>query len=162
MAEKQLNLAKETKAQEYADIMALTNPTVKKYLLNKFASECDSSAVHLQAAALPGQRYQVLTAIPTMKETEVYAPNFQDGTKLALVRYPHGGIFEIPVLTVNNRQKQARSILGTKPQDAIGINSKVAEQLSGADFDGDTVMCIPTDDKQGKVRISRSKPLEGL
>lgn len=97
-----------------------------------------------------------------MKETEVYAPNFQDGTKLALVRYPHGGIFEIPVLTVNNRQKQARSILGTSPQDAIGINSKVAEQLSGADFDGDTVMCIPTDDKQGRVHISRAKPLEGL
>lgn len=162
LAKKQLNEAKTAKQDEYKSIMALENPTVKKYLLEKFASECDSAAVHLQAASLPGQRYQVITAIPSMKETEVYAPNFKDGTKLALIRYPHGGTFEIPIVTVNNRQPQAKNILGTSPKDAIGINSKVAERLSGADFDGDTVMCIPTHDKQGKVKITSTPALEGL
>ena len=162
MAHKQLGLAIKDKQNEYDEIMSLTNPTVKKYYLNKFASECDSAAVHLQAAALPGQKYNVIIPINTMKDTEVYAPNYENGTKLALVRYPHGGTFEIPIVTVNNKQSQAKKLLGTDIKDAIGINSKVAERLSGADFDGDTVMCIPTHDKAGKVKITSTPRLEGL
>ena len=160
LIKKQLNLAKQDKISEYNDIMALENPTVKKYFLNKFADECDSAAVHLQAAALPGQKYHVIIPVTSMKDNEIYAPKYEDGTKLALVRYPHGGTFEIPVLTVNNKQKQAKNMIPKDAGDAVGINSKVAEQLSGADFDGDTVMCIPTDN--GNVKISRKQPLEGL
>lgn len=160
LAEKQLNLAKASKQDEYADIMALTNPTIKKYLLNKFSDECDSAAVHLKAAALPGQKYHVIIPIPSMKDNEIYAPRYENGTKLALVRYPHGGIFEIPILTVNNTQKDAKKVLGASIMDAVGINSNVAEQLSGADFDGDTVMCIPT--HNGKVKISNRKPFDEL
>ena len=89
-----------------------------------------------------------------------YAPGYENGTKLALIRYPHGGIFEIPVLTVNNNNKLAKKVIGDDSIDAVGITSKVAEQLSGADFDGDTVMCIPTD--YGNVRINRKPPLDGL
>lgn len=162
MAKKQLNLAAADKTAEFDEIRSLTNPTVKKYLLNKFADECDSAAVHLQAAALPGQKYHVIIPITSMKDTEVYAPNYENGTKLALIRYPHGGTFEIPILTVNNKQASAKKLLGTTVSDAIGINSKVAERLSGADFDGDTVMCIPTHDKGGKVKITSTPPLKGL
>ena len=162
MAKKQLNLAAADKISEYDEICSLTNPTVKKHLLQKFADECDSAAVHLKAAALPGQKYHVIIPVTSMKDTEVYAPNYENGTKLALIRYPHGGTFEIPILTVNNKQAAARKLLGTDVIDAVGINSKIAERLSGADFDGDTVMCIPTHDKAGKVKITSTPPLKGL
>lgn len=158
MAKKQLNIAKANKLEEFDELCKLTNPTVKKHLLEKFADECDSAAVDLKAAALPGQKYYAILAFPTMSEKEVYAPKYEDGTKLALIRYPHGGTFEIPILTVNNKHAVANKVLGKDVTDAIGINSKVAERLSGADFDGDTVMCIPTHDRGGKVRIV-SKPM---
>ena len=162
LAKKQLGLAIADKIDEYNEISSLTNPTVKKYLLNKFADECDSAAVHLQAAALPGQKYHVIIPITSMKDNEVYAPRYENGTKLALIRYPHGGTFEIPILTVNNKHPLAKKLLGTDITDAVGINSKVAERLSGADFDGDTVMCIPTHDKGGKVKIQSTPTLKGL
>lgn len=162
LAKKQLGLAAADKMDEYNEICSLTNPTVKKYLLNKFADECDSAAVHLQAAALPGQKYHVIIPVNSLKDTEVYAPNYENGTKLALIRYPHGGTFEIPILTVNNKNAAAKKLLGTDVSDAIGITAKVAERLSGADFDGDTVMCIPTHDRGGKVKIQSTPPLKGL
>lgn len=162
MAQKQLNIAKADKQLEFDEIMALTNPTVKKYYLNKFAESCDSAAVHLQAAALPGQKYHVIIPMNSLSDKEVYAPNYENGTKLALIRYPHGGTFEIPILTVNNKNREGHEILGNIPRDAVGINHKVAERLSGADFDGDTVMCIPTHDKEGKVKITSTSPLKGL
>ena len=162
LAKKQLDLARKDKVAEYDDICSLTNPTVKKHLLEKFADECDSSAVNLKAAALPGQKYHVILPVNSLKETEVFAPNYENGTKLALIRYPHGGTFEIPILTVNNKNQAAKKMIGTDSIDAIGINHKVAERLSGADFDGDTVMCIPTHDSKGKVRITSTPPLKGL
>ena len=162
LAKKQLDLAKADKYDEFDKICELENPTIKKHLLKSFADDCDGAAVNLKAAALPGQKYHVIIPINTLKDTEVYAPRYEDGTKLALVRYPHGGTFEIPVLTVNNKNKLANKILGKDVEDAVGITAKVAEQLSGADFDGDTVMCIPTDDRAGKVKISRRDQLKGL
>ena len=162
MAQKQLGLAIADKQAEYDEITSLTNPTVKKHLLQSFADDCDKAAVHLQAAALPGQKYHVIIPINSLKDTEVYAPNYENGTKLALIRYPHGGTFEIPILTVNNKHEPAIKLLGKDIVDAVGINSKVAERLSGADFDGDTVMCIPTHDKGGKVKITSTPPLKGL
>lgn len=159
LIKKQLNLASVDKQAEFDEIMSLTNPTVKKALLKSFSDDCDSAAIHLQAAALPRQRYQVILPITSMKDNEVYAPNYDNGEQVALIRYPHGGTFEIPILTVNNKQAEARRVLGNTPADAIGINSKVAERLSGADFDGDTVMVIPTG---GKVKITSTPPLKGL
>lgn len=162
LIQKQLNLAVADKMAEYDEICALTNPTVKKQLLETFANDCDSAAVHLQAAALPRQKYQVILPIATMKDNEVYAPNYNDGETVALIRYPHGGTFEIPILKVNNKQADGQRILGTTPADAIGINSKVAERLSGADFDGDTVMVIPCNSGSSKVKITATPPLKGL
>ena len=143
MIKKQLNLAAADKQSEFDEICSLTNPTVKKVLLKSFADDCDAAAVHLQAAALPRQKYQVILPLTSIKDNEVYAPNYKNGETVALVRYPHGGTFEIPILTVNNKQPEGRRVLGNTPTDAIGINKKVADRLSGADFDGDTVMVIP-------------------
>lgn len=162
MAKKQLDLAKVNKLAEYDEICNLMNPTIKKYLLQKFADECDSAAVHLQAAALPGQKHHVIIPINTLKENEIYAPNYDNGTKLALIRYPHGGTFEIPILTVNNKNKLAEDIIGNTSSDAVGITKKVADRLSGADFDGDTVMCIPTHDPSGKVKVISTPKLKQL
>ena len=162
MIKKQLGLAKADKLAEYDDICSLTNPTIKKHLLQEFANNCDAAAVHLKAAALPGQKYHVIIPVNTLKDTEIYAPGYDSGTKLALVRYPHGGTFEIPILTVNNKHKPAEQLIGKTSIDAVGINKNIADRLSGADFDGDTVMCIPTHDKAGKVKISSTPPLKDL
>ena len=157
---RQLNISKEEKQKEFDDIMALTNPTVKKALLKNFSDDCDSAAVHLQAAGLPRQKYHVILPVTSMSEKEIYAPNYKDGEQLALVRFPHGGPFEIPMVTVNNKNKEASSAIGRNAKDAVGINSKVAERLSGADFDGDTVLCIPTG-KNG-INITSTPALKGL
>lgn len=162
LAKKQLGLAQADKQAEFDALCELDNPTVKKHLLSKFADSCDSAAVHLQAAALPGQKYHVIVPINSLKDTEVYAPKYENGTKLALIRYPHGGTFEIPILTVNNKNAAARKILPEDVDDAVGITKAVADRLSGADFDGDTVMCIPTHDRGGKVNITSTPYLKGL
>lgn len=159
LVKKQLDLAAADKMAEYDEICSLTNPTVKKRLLQSFADDCDAASVHLKAAALPRQKYQVILPITTLKDTEIYAPNYENGEKVALIRYPHGGTFEIPILTVNNKHAASRRIIGTDALDAVGINSKVAERLSGADFDGDTVMVIPTGKK---IKITSTNPLKGL
>ena len=159
---RQLNQAINEKRKELDEIEALTNPTVKKKMLEDFANDCDATAVHLQAAALPGQRYQVILPVASMKDNEVYAPNYPDGETVALIRYPHAGTFEIPIVKVNNRQAEARKLIGTDSLDAVGINGSVAARLSGADFDGDTVMVIPCNSPKSGVKIVATHPLEGL
>lgn len=142
LAARQLALRANEKRVEFEEVMSLTNPAVKRKLLNSLADDLDSSAVHLKAAALPRQRTQVILPSNKIKENEIYAPNFNTGEKVVLIRYPHGGLFEIPELTVNNKKSAANEpIRGAK--DAVMIHSKVAERLSGADFDGDTVLVIP-------------------
>ena len=159
LAQRQLQLAAADKKAEFDEIMELTNPTVKKALLKSFSDDCDSAAVHLHAAALPRQKYQVILPVPTLRDNEIYAPNYNDGEKVALIRYPHGGIFEIPILTVNNKHKDSIKMIGPNAKDAVCINSSVAERLSGADFDGDTVQVIPTN---SKVKINTKPPLKAL
>lgn len=151
LAKSQLDLTQKSKEADLSDILSLTNPAVKRKLLETFADEADSSAVKLKATGLPRTATHVILPINSLKDTEIYAPKYNDGEVVALVRHPHGGIFEIPTLTVNNSNKEAaRSINGAK--DAIGINAKVAERLSGADFDGDTVLVIPNN--TGRVKTS--------
>lgn len=161
LAEKQLNLTIADKQAELDDILSLTNPTLKRYLLESYADDCDTAAVNLKAAALPRQRFQVILPVPEMSDTEIYAPQFKDGETVALIRYPHGGTFEIPILKVNNKQPNAKDIL-SQSLDAVGINSNVAARLSGADFDGDTVMVIPCNSSSSKVYIQSTSPLKGL
>lgn len=157
-AKKQLNLRAEEMEKEFHDICELTNPTVKRKLLESFADDCDSAAVHLKAAAFPRQATHVILPVRSLKDTEVYAPNYEQGEEVILIRYPHAGTFEIPRLTVNNKNEEAIRNLGKNPPHAIGINTHVAQQLSGADFDGDTVVVIPT---KGQKVISKDY-LEGL
>lgn len=150
LAKTQLNVTYERRKAELDEIMSLTNPTVRKKLLGAFADAADSAAVHLKAAGFPRQGTKVILPVSSMKPTEIYAPTFNNGEKVVLIRHPHGGIFEIPELTVNNRQPEARKLLGQAP-DAVGIHHSVAEKLSGADFDGDTVLVIPNNARQVKT-----------
>ena len=156
LAKEQLDMMYERKKNEFDSILALTNPAVRRTLLEKFSDDADSSAVHMKAAALPRQRSHVILPINSMKPTEVYAPNYNNGERVVLIRYPHGGVFEIPELTVNNKHREAKSLIGMA-EDAIGINHEVANRLSGADFDGDTVLVIPNRDQ-----IKTRAPLEKL
>ena len=157
LAKKQLDITYKEKKQEFDEICALTNPTIKRKLLESFADDCDSAAVHLKAAALPRQAAHVILPIGSLKDTEIYAPNYENGEEVVLIRYPHAGPFEMPRLRVNNNNEEGRRLLGNA-KTAVGINSNVAAQLSGADFDGDTVTVIPT---KG-VKIRTAKYLEDL
>lgn len=157
LAQRQLDMTFDRRREQFDEIMSLTNPVVKKRLLEAFADDVDSAAVHLKAAALPRQSTHVILPIPSLKDTEIYAPNYRNGEKVALVRYPHGGTFEIPELTVNNRHAGAKKALGNV-LDAVGIHPNVAERLSGADFDGDTVLVIPNNTRQ----VKSTSPLSGL
>lgn len=153
----QLNLAYLEKEDEFQDIMALPNPTIKRKLLQDFSDECDGAAVHLKAAALPRQASHVILPLTDIADNEIYAPNYDPGEEVILVRYPHEGVFQIPRLIVNNNCKQGKELLGNS-KDAVGISAKAAEQLSGADFDGDSVLVIPT---RG-INVTATKPLPGL
>lgn len=147
LAKKQLNMAFDLKKEEFDEINSLTNPAIKKRLIDSFADDCDSQAVHLKAAALPRQGWHVILPLPNIKENEIYAPNYNHGESVVLIRHPHGGTFEIPELTVNNNNAAAKKFMN-KATDAVGIHPKVAEKLSGADFDGDTVLVIPNSDRK--------------
>ena len=158
LIENQLKLTIADYQAQYDEIMHYDNPTVKKKLLNDFADTCEGTSMTLKASAFPGQSTKVILPINKIKENEAYCPTYENGTQLALIRYPHAGTFEIPIVTVNNKNLHGKRNLG-QIQDAIGINAKVAEQLSGADFDGDTVMVIPISDK---VPIKSTRPLDDL
>ena len=158
LAKKQLNITYLNKKDEFNDIMTISNSEIRKKMLMSFADDCDASAVDLKAASMPRQATQVLLPLNSMKENEIFAPNFKDGEHVCLVRYPHSGPSEIPNLKVNNKNKEAISLFGKNPKDCVVINPKIAAQLAGADFDGDSVVVIPN--KKGI--INASKPLKDL
>jgi DNA-binding NarL/FixJ family response regulator len=138
---------------EYASIQKVNNPVIKKQLLDSFSSDLESKQVHMKAAAPKGFQGHVILPVPDMKENEIYAPNYKNGERVVLVRYPHGGRFEMPELTVNNNSV-ARKMISKNSPDAVGIHPKVAAKMSGADFDGDTAYLIPNN--KGKFKTANS------
>lgn len=159
LAKTQLDMTYEKHLKEFEDLSKLTNPTVKKLLLEKFGDSMDSSAVHMEAAGIDQrQSWHAILPISSMPPTQIYAPRFNDGETVVLIRFPHAGTFEIPELTVNNNQPEAKRLLGPNPKDAVGIHFTVAERLSGADFDGDTVLVIPNNSR----KVKSTPALEGL
>lgn len=158
LARQQLGYALQDRKTELDDILHLTNPVIKKKLLETYGDAADAAAVHLKAAALPGQKTHVILPLSSLKEGEIFAPKYDNGTKVALIRHPHGGIFEIPELIVNNKNVEGRSSIGTQALDAVGIHPNTAKRLSGADFDGDAVLVIPNASKALKT----SAPLAEL
>ena len=158
--QRQLKLTLAEKMDEYNDILNIENPTVRAKFLKDFAESCDSDSVELKATAVPGQSSKVILPVNSLKDNEVYAPTYDNGSTLCLVRYPHGGVFEIPTLTVNNKNAEAKKRLGNAT-DAIGINTNVAGILSGADFDGDSVVVIPQSSKVQTLTKKPYKELEG-
>lgn len=154
---RQLKLSYADKQSEYDEINSLTLPALRKKMLIEFGDECDSAAVSLKAAALPGQSTKVLLPVSSIKDGQCYVPTLPNGQEVVLVRYPHAGTFEIPRLKNNTKDVKAANIVGKNSVDAIGINHKTAQQLSGADFDGDTVIVIPVNDRV-KVKTSAAIP----
>ena len=140
--------------KEYDELNSLTNPVVKKVLMQDFVDGLDTKRRSLKLVGISGMRGHVLLPVSGMKANEIYAPNYKDGDKVVLVRYPHGGIFELPELTVNNKLGKGVAKFMQNAKDAVGIDSSVAQKLSGADFDGDTVMVIPNN--SGKIKTARS------
>ena len=155
----QLKYSIDYKKYELDKIKELTNPIIKQKMLDDFAQTCDANAADLSAKGFKNQAFQVLLPLPKIKADEVYAPRYKDGDVVALIRYPHGGIFEIPILKVNNRDKSAMKVM-KNATDAIGINPEVAGILSGADFDGDTALVIPL--KSNRMNVAKRDPLPGL
>lgn len=153
----QLEMTLERRKIEFSEINSLTNPVVKRKLLETFAEATDSAAVHLSAAKLPRQNWHAILPIDSISPSQVYAPGYRNGERVVLIRYPHSGTFEIPDLIVNTKNQEARRLLGDA-KDAIGIHHSVAKRLSGADFDGDTVLVIPNN----LGNIKHSPALEGL
>lgn len=158
LAKEQLAKTYLSKEEEFETINSLTNPAVKRVLLEEFAKECDSATVHLKAQGFDRQAAHVILPVNSLKDNEIYAPRYQDGETVVLIRFPHAGQFEIPELKVNNKNKEAIGMMGKTAKDAVGINSNVAAVLSGADFDGDTVLVIPNNDH----KIKRRGPLSQL
>jgi len=153
LAKEQLNIAYQDKREQLKEIQSITNPTIRQKLLEDFAGGCDTDSVTLKAAAMVGQRTHVLLPVLSLKDNEVYAPNYQNGERVVLIRYPHAGKFEIPELIVNNNNKEGQRVLGKQAIDAIGVRPIVAAQLSGADYDGDTVMVIPNNN--GRIKTEK-------
>lgn len=160
LIKKQLALSYAQYKSDYDELKSIPNPSVKQQLLYSFADGCDKAAAQLKAASFPRQRTQVILPIDSLKDNEIYAPNYRDGETVALIRYPHAGPFEIPVLKVNNRNKEGKKFITNVAQDAVGINTKVAEVLSGADFDGDTVSVIPINSRIKLVTSSNSEAIK--
>lgn len=149
---------------DYDDILSVTNPVVKKKLLDDLVGDpsdstkrgsIDTKQFHMRAVGEPGTRYKTLIANPWLKVNEVYAPDYTDGDHIVLVRYPHGGTFELPDLVVNNKASKSKKLLGNAV-DGIGIHPETAKKLSGADFDGDTVIVVPNN--HGKIKYRKSLP----
>jgi hypothetical protein len=161
LIKQQLDMTYERRQKELAEISTLTNSTVRKKLLREFSEETDTAAAHLKAAGVNGMGNHVILPLTSIKENEIYAPNFKTGETVVLIRYPHGGTFEIPEVRVNNSNREGKAMIGGQAKDAIGINPKTAQRLSGADFDGDAVLVIPNPPGK-KNRITTSPPLEGL
>ena len=162
LIKRQLNLSYSDRVSDLDDIMMVDNPVIRKKLLQTFADGCDTAAVHLKAAPFPRQSWNVILPLTTIKDDEIFAPQYENGETVCLVRYPHAGTFEIAQLKVNNNNPEGRSVIGTGSVDAVGITKKVADRLSGADFDGDTVMVVPANSSSSNVRINVGLPLKGL
>ena len=156
----QIDISVKDKKAELDEIMSLTNPVIKKKMLEDFAEQTDSSAARLSTKGFKGQAFQVLLPLPDISENEIYAPMYKDGDTVALIRYPHGGTFEIPVLTVNNKSESGKNRITSNAKDAVGINPKTAAQLSGADFDGDTAAVIPL--KSNNLSVAHKKYFDEL
>jgi hypothetical protein len=163
LIKEQLDVTFERKKAEHDEILSLTNPTLKKKLLEEYAETVDKAAVDLKSAQLERSSWHVILPVNTLKPTEIYAPGYNNGETVALIRYPHAGPFEIPLLTVNNKHKPAEKIIGNKSKDAVAIHHSVADRLSGADFDGDTVLVVPNDNRRNPVKTKPAlKELEGF
>lgn len=160
LIKKQLKVDIMKREDELETILSIQQPVVRKKLLIDYADNCDKAAEDLKGAPLPGQKTHVLLAATTLKDNECSCANYDTGTTVALVRFPHAGPFEIAVQKVNNRNKEVRDMIGKSPLDAVVVNKKTADKLSGADFDGDTVLVIPMSRKNSDGTFDKAADIK--
>lgn len=142
VVKKQLALQAKIYEENLKEIESLNNPTVKRAMLIDYGNQLDAAACNLKAAPIGGQKTRVLMPVPSLKDNECYCPGLENGTTVALARFPHQGKWEIPILKVNNNNAEAKALIGDGA-DAICINHHNHGVLSGADSDGDTCIVIP-------------------
>ena len=128
--------------RDFDSFKAIPNTAIQSYFLENYAKSLTTKANKLKTDGVEGERAQLLLSNPDLKPNEIYAPNYKNGETLYLIRYPHGGTFEIPVLTVNNNHQSSRKLLGNAV-DAVMVHPSAGQKLSGADYDGDTVYVLP-------------------
>ena len=75
LVKQQLTKTSKAKEQEYAEIMKVTNPTLRKKLLAKFADSADSDVVSLKAAALPRQGTYLFSVTDSLSGITPFAKN---------------------------------------------------------------------------------------
>jgi len=129
LADKQLNLAKRLKEDELDEIMSISNPTVKKKLLESYADGCDSDAVHLKAAALPRQQYQVILPFRTLKNNECYSTNYKEGEEVGnemLSQFAGKGS--------SGRGKASGPITFIGDSITVGVQDKLSSTFSGSNI----------------------------
>ena len=113
----------ERRLKEFDEIHSLTNPTVRKnFFLSLLTQLIRQQYILKQLTFLGKQLKFFFLSIPSSREKFMRLP-FRDGERVALVRFPHGGTFEIPELTVNNRNREARRILGTQARGCCWYSS---------------------------------------
>ena len=147
---KQLQLQSKIHDEQLQEIMSVNNPSVKRKLLIDYADQMDAAACDLKAAPIGGQKTRVLLPVPSLGDNECYCPGLEDGTSVAVARFPHQGKWETAILRVNNQNAEAKKMIGDGA-DAIGLNHNVHGILSGADSDGDTGIVIPMTRKNWKT-----------
>lgn len=116
-------------------------------------NEYNSALDYLKTDAIPEQPVYVVLSAPGLKEKEIYAPDYNNGERVALVHYPYGSKFRIPALTVNNNYEAAKVINELSPH-VVGINPKTAFILYGANFYCDTVLVIPIKDDEIELKLN--------
>ena len=163
LIKQQLKIAYDSKVAQFNDIKNYTNPAIKKHLLKEFASECDTAAIELRGAPFLGQQQFAILPVPSLEPNEIYAPMYEEGSKVVSIRYPHQGLIEVVEYTVTHKNKEAKSFM-LNAKDAVGIHPNAAKQMSGADYDGDSVVIIPTVSADGKVinDIRKDKAIQEL
>lgn len=155
---RQLDSSLNANYRSYLKIMEIENEDIRAKMLDDLAGKIDQNAVALKGAAFNRQAAHVIIPNPDLKPGEIYAPNYRDGESCVLIRFPHGGLFEIPAVKVNNKSKSSKELIGNSI-DAICMNPVDAKTLSGADFDGDTVQVIPNNDG-AMIRMEAQKDLQ--
>lgn len=84
---------------------------------------------------------QTIYSIFQMPDDEIYAPSFQDGETVIVIRWPYTNNCDFPILKVNNKHRESIAVLG-QAKGVAGVSISTIMRL-GADYGGDTAIILP-------------------